>query len=122
MQNKFIARCYAKRIDGQWVAICIDFALVTQGDTFDEARRLLEAQIDSYIEDAYTVDRQYARELLSRRAPLVYRLEYHSLRLIFKIARVSAGTWSACKGFLSFITRRWNVYSEVPHLQTNAAI
>lgn len=72
-----ILRCYAKREEGQWVAVCLDLCLAAQHDTLEGARSLLEEQIVSYVEEALTVDRASAEMLLSRKAPLSQRIEYH---------------------------------------------
>lgn len=77
MRKPFYVRCYAKRSEGQWVAMCIDLCLAAQADTFEEAKRKLEAQISDYVYEAVTVDRQHAQTLLTRRAPLANRVEYH---------------------------------------------
>lgn len=71
--NDLLLHCYFERDDGVWLAFCLDFTLVAQADTFDEAQRKLEAQIREYVMDA-TVgeDRKHAAYLLRRRAPLKY--------------------------------------------------
>ena len=58
---ELILRCYLKKRDGQWVAVCIDLCLAAQADTASEARRRLEAQIVDYVEEALTVDRDAMR-------------------------------------------------------------
>lgn len=71
-----VIRCYIKPTQGQWVAVCIDLCLAVQADTRREAKEKLEAQIVSYVEEALTVDRDFADALLNRKAPLHQRLEY----------------------------------------------
>lgn len=78
-QNPFYVRCYAKRDGDQWVAICIDLCLAAQGDSCDEVKAKLEAQVNDYVFEALTIDREYAADLLSRKAPLKNRLEYHAI-------------------------------------------
>lgn len=81
MRNPFYVRCYAKRIDGQWVAVCIDLCLAAQADTYQEAKAKLEAQIQEYVYEALTIDREHAQDLLNRKAPLANRIEYLLIRL-----------------------------------------
>lgn len=76
-------RCYAERDDDQWLAFCIDLTLATQGDTFDDARRKLHEQICMYVSDAIEgPDQQHAEQLLTRKAPLRFRVKYHVYRLL----------------------------------------
>jgi hypothetical protein len=75
-----ILRCYAVKRSGHWEAFCIDLCLAAQADTFADARGYIETQIKSYVEEALTVDRQYAAYLLSRKAPIAQRVEYSLIR------------------------------------------
>lgn len=81
MRKPFHVRCYAKREQGLWVAVCIDLCLAAQGDSIDEVKRKLEAQINEYVHEALTIDREHAKQLLSRKAPLFSRLEYYWIRV-----------------------------------------
>lgn len=74
--KQLIIKCYAKQDEGVWVAVCLDFCLATQGDSFDEAKRKLEEQILMYVEEALQ-DKEFGSQLLSRRAPLSSWLEYY---------------------------------------------
>ncbi|WP_163011457.1 DUF1902 domain-containing protein [Pseudomonas viridiflava] len=74
--NPFVLRCYAEKKDGLWIAACPQFTLATQGESFDQAKEKLEAQIKSYIVEALTLDKEHAAELLGRRAPLSIRMQY----------------------------------------------
>lgn len=80
-----ILRCYSKPSQRQWVSVCIDLCLATQADSEQEARTKLFEQIESYVEEALTVDRAAAAMLLSRKAPLSQRLEYH---FIFAVQQI----------------------------------
>ncbi len=75
-----IIKCYAKQDNGLWVAVCLDFCLAAQGDSFIEAKNKLEEQITFYVEEALQ-DKEYGAQLLSRRAPLSSWLEYYSIWL-----------------------------------------
>lgn len=81
MRNPFYVRCYAKQDGDQWVAICIDLCLAAQADCYSEAKSKLEHQINEYVYEALTVDREHARDLLSRKAPISNRIEYWWARI-----------------------------------------
>lgn len=73
---------------GLWVAACIDLALAAQGDTKDSAKNKLHAQIVSYVDEALTVDKAHAEQLLSRKAPLRDRLRYAFWRALTQRPRI----------------------------------
>lgn len=76
--TQLILRCYAERVGDQWQAFCLDFCLAAQGDTFQEVREKLEAMIAEYVYDALSgEDKEYAEQLLARRAPLYDWLKYY---------------------------------------------
>ena len=83
-----LLRCMAWQEAGQWVAVCLDFNLAAQDDSFEEVKARLNQQIRSYLIDALAGDdKPHAPYLLRRRAPLRYWLAYglivlqHKLRL-----------------------------------------
>lgn len=78
--KQLIIKCYAKQDEGVWVAVCLDFCLATQGDSFDEAKLKLEEQINFYVDEALQ-DKEHGSQLLSRRAPLSSWIEYYCIRL-----------------------------------------
>ena len=82
-------RCYAERqAPGLWVALCLDFDLAAQGESFQDVRTRLDAMIDDYVEDALTgEDRAHAPSLLNRRAPWRYWLRYYWFALVRTIRR-----------------------------------
>ena len=75
-----VLRCYAVNEKNVWSAVCIEFSLAAQGDSFAEAKKKLGAQIDSYVTDAFTVDREHAGYLLTRRAPFSQIMRWHILQ------------------------------------------
>jgi hypothetical protein len=83
-QSAWKIRCYARReAPGAWVALCLDFDLAAQGETFEEARNHLDGMITEYVADALTgPDRDHAASLLNRRAPWRYWLHYYLLGLV----------------------------------------
>lgn len=76
--SKLILRCYAERVGDQWQAFCLDFSLAAQGDTFAAVKEKLESMIAEYVYDALAgEDREYAEQLLARRAPPRDWLKYY---------------------------------------------
>ena len=88
-----LLRCYAREeTDGQWSDVCLDLCLAAQGDSFEEARKKLEEQIAEYVYDAVAgEDREYAADLLSRKAPLSQWLEYYWYKLINRLTHRKDG-------------------------------
>ncbi len=81
--RQLIIRCFAERKGAIWQAFCLEFNLAVQGGSFHEVRRKLHEQICLYLHDALEGDdRQYADQLLSRKAPLGIRAKYHGYRII----------------------------------------
>lgn len=71
-------RCYAEKVGNQWQAFCLDLSLAAQGDTFAEVKDKLDAMVAEYAYDALVgEDREYAEQLLTRRAPLRDWLKYY---------------------------------------------
>jgi len=88
-------RCYAERQGSDiWVALCLDFDLAAQSETFHDARRKLDAMIVDYVESALVgEDREYADQLLNRRAPLRYWAKFYWFVLAHHFSRnFRAGT------------------------------
>jgi predicted RNase H-like HicB family nuclease len=68
--------CYAAGRAGDWEAICVDLDLAVQGQSFDEARALLQRSIDLYVAEAAKEAPEEAARLLSRAAPLWVRTKW----------------------------------------------
>ncbi len=81
--TELLLRCYANKQDDQWQAFCIDFCLAAQGDSYEEARDKLDNMIHEYIYDALVgEDKEYADDLLERKAPLKQILTYHCYKFL----------------------------------------
>lgn len=90
--NELILHCYAIKDGSQWVAMCLDFDLAAQGDTFDEARQSLDGQIRSYVEDALIGDdQQHAPALLARKAPFTEWVKYWLLLAKVRLLNLRSG-------------------------------
>lgn len=77
--HDLIVRCLGKKDGDQWVVVCLDYSLAGQGETLDEAKKSVEAQIVTYLKEALVgQDREHASVLLFRRAPLKYWLMYYA--------------------------------------------
>ena len=72
-------RCFARKQGDQWEAACLEFCLAAQGDTLEEVRAKLDAQIRSYLKDISEggPDYEYQHELLNRRAPFSSYLTFY---------------------------------------------
>lgn len=77
--KELIIRCFAKKEENVWVAVCLDFCLATQGDSLEEAKGKLEEQISDYVSEALQ-DKEYGVQLLNRTAPLSMWLEYYWIK------------------------------------------
>jgi hypothetical protein len=85
--TQLLLRCYAEKVGNQWQAFCLDLSLAAQGDTFAAVKDKLDAMVAEYVYDALAgEDREYAEQLLTRRAPLRDWLKYHWYRVL-----ISAG-------------------------------
>lgn len=71
-----IVRVYGERKGGQWFLIALDFDLAVQSDDLSDAKHRLTEQICDYLNDLVGQDRKHAARLLTRTAPLKYRLKY----------------------------------------------
>ena len=98
---ELVVRCYAKKDQGKWQAFCLDLCLAAQADTFEAAKLKLEDMIGSYVYDAVAgEDREHASYLLSRKAPLIYRLKYYTY---VALKRIGALQDHARRAFLEVI-------------------
>jgi hypothetical protein len=84
MQPKnLILRCYAESKNGLWQAFCIDLCLAAQGDSFEEVRDKIHSQIFDYLDDVLCgEDREFADQLLNRKAPLSQIAKFHAFHTL----------------------------------------
>lgn len=76
--KQLILRCYGEKKGDVWQAFCLDLNLAVQGKTFQDVKGKLHQQIGSYLYDALEgEDRQYADQLLTRKAPLPFWAKYY---------------------------------------------
>jgi hypothetical protein len=62
--------CYARGRSNDWEAICVDFDIAVEGNSFGEAQARLEEAVKAYVEAAAAEAPADREKLLSRRAPL----------------------------------------------------
>lgn len=84
--KELFVRCYIEKKNDLWIGVCVDFCLGVQADSPEEAKKKLEGQISDYLNDiVHGDDREFAEQLLFRKAPLEFRLKYNFFVLLQKI-------------------------------------
>lgn len=73
------AVCYAWSSNEGWDAICVDFDLAAQGNSFEEVRSELLDAIDTLLSYAAELPESERKRLLNRKAPLGLRLKLAAL-------------------------------------------
>jgi len=102
--KKLMLRCYANKRNGQWQAFCIDLCLAVQADSFPEAREKLEHQMLEYIYDALAgEDKEFAEQLLNRKAPFSQIATYHWIHLLHRIGIFRDGLHKVFKEPMSLV-------------------
>ncbi len=78
-------RCYAEGRDSEWEAICLDFDIAVQGESFEEVFHSLDDAVSLYLESVAALPASERTHLLERPAPLSVRLRFlaHVLRSLF---------------------------------------
>lgn len=85
---RFVVRCYAEQRENQWQAFTLELGLAAQGDSFPEAKHKLDQMIGSYLRDALCgEDREYAYELLSRKATWQVYARYYLFSAVLGIVK-----------------------------------
>lgn len=80
--NGRVLRCYAEKdADGTWFAMCLDLNLYARADSFQEARDELHQIIVNHVTRVLQLPEDERVHLLSRPAPLPFRLRYAYLML-----------------------------------------
>lgn len=90
--RNLMLRCYANKHGDQWQAFCIDLCLAVQGDSFPEVKQKLEHMMLEYVYDALAgEDREFAEQLLNRKAPFKQIATYHFIRLMHRFGLLRDG-------------------------------
>ena len=74
--------CYAEGQPGNWEAICLDFDLSVQGESFDQVYRDLHESILMYLDYIDELPKEEQAQFLNRQVPLTLRLKFISLLLL----------------------------------------
>ena len=82
--------CYAWGKPGHWEALCVDYDIPAQGDSFEDVRPELADAVGTYLDYVSDLPENEQRAFLSRKAPL-------SLRLRLALASRISRTLSAAK-------------------------
>lgn len=102
--RQLLIRCYAERKQGYWVALCLDFTLAAQGESFEQAKAALDRQIREYVYDALAgEDKEHAPYLLSRRAPLRDWVKYYAAHLLRRVVMHSGRTYKPFKEIVPMV-------------------
>ena len=85
---KDAATCYAWGNADGWEAICVDFDLAAQGDSFEEVRSELSDAIDTFVTYAAELPELERGRLLNRKALVGLRLK---LAILHRFSRWGIG-------------------------------
>lgn len=79
-------RCLIERDGDLWLAYCVDLCLGVQADSAEEVKAKLHGMVIDYLCDVQEAvnqgDRELARQMLGRKAPIEIRLRYQYARLM----------------------------------------
>ncbi len=90
--GQMVLRCFAEQKGTVWQAFCLDLNLAVQGDSRHKVKMKLQSQIAEYLHDALAgEDRQYADQLLTRRAPYGLWGKYYLLKTVPKVISAHNG-------------------------------
>lgn len=76
MRQEKILSCYAVKQKHGWEAICLDFDIAVQGESFSEVERKLREALNSYIEYVGTLSEQDQKRFLDRHVPCHVRARF----------------------------------------------
>lgn len=107
LARNLILRCYANMHGDQWQAFCIDLCLAVQGDSFPEVKEKLECMMEEYVYDALAgEDREFADQLLNRKAPVSQIATYHGIRLMHRLGIFRDGIHKLFKETMPLVPQR----------------
>jgi len=69
-------RCYAEGRDDSWEAICLDFDIAVQGESFTEVLDSLNEAISLYLDSVSELPEEERASLLNRPAPWSVRTRF----------------------------------------------
>lgn len=87
---RLVVRCFAEQSGNQWQAFSLEFGLAAQAESLAAVKVKLEGQIEDYLRDALCgQDREYAPQLLSRRAPIFVYAKYYLFAIRERLLRLA---------------------------------
>lgn len=80
-----LVRCHAEGKDGAWEAVCLDFDLAVQGETFEQVYRGLNESIEAYCEYVSALPQKERDAFWNRKAPpaMRWRFLWHAVRGLY---------------------------------------
>ena len=82
---KSTATCYAWERHGKWDAVCVDYDLAAQGESFEQVRRELGDAIKTYLSCVAELTEPERSRFLNRRAPLLLRTRLAALHRLSRL-------------------------------------
>lgn len=79
--------CFLRGHGAEWEALCLDFDIAVQGNSFDDVMSRMRDAVSTYIEDAHKEAPETAQRLLRRRAPLWVRMRFTGSYLVHLLRR-----------------------------------
>jgi hypothetical protein len=71
-----VLSCYAVQRKDGWEAICLDFDIAVQGESFAEVSHNLDDALHSYIQYVGTLPEEDQKRFLKRRVPWRVRMKF----------------------------------------------
>lgn len=100
-----LLRCYANKEGDQWQAFCIDLCLAAQGDSLSEVKDKINIMVYEYVTEALEEDREYADQLLQRKAPLKQCATYHYYKYMHLIGALKNDLHNLFKTVMPLVPR-----------------
>ncbi len=80
--------CFAHGKPGDWEAVCLDFDLSVQGETFEDVQQTLIAAINDYVLAARDEDEKTRAKLLNRKAPFWVKAQWLGGAFLFAVLSI----------------------------------
>lgn len=82
-----LVTCYAEGLGDKWEAVCLDFDIAVQGNSFDDVFKELNIAIGSYLEYVRELPESERAQFLNRSVPLsmIIKIAWHAvLTILFR--------------------------------------
>ncbi len=81
--RELLLRGYTVPDGDSYFAICLDLNIYARGESPDAATKRCVEFVCDYLNEALAEDREFAEDLLDRKAPLSFWLTYWRMRLVY---------------------------------------